>query len=78
MNETLPHFLNLDGLVINVDKILYIRESELIGNAKGSFIGFDVMEGKELYVDKMTPNQMFELLIDYEKHLRELKTQGLA
>ena len=77
MNETLPHFLNLDGLVVNVDKILYIRKSEV--NDTDSLIGFgDHIAENELHVEGLTPNQLFNLLDKYDVHLRELKTQGLA
>ena len=77
MNETLPHFLNLDGLVVNVDEILYIRKSEV--NDNDSLIVFgERIATNELYVEGLTPNQIFNLLDVYYVHLRELKTQGLA
>lgn len=85
----LPHFLSLDGIVINVDKILYIRESEVEGALIGienltvdNRSGYAEMQERplvgELHIPKYTPNQLFELLDGYEKHLRELKTQGLS
>lgn len=74
MNETLPHFLNLDGLVVNVDKILYIRKSE--ANDTDSLIGFgDRIAENELRIEGVTPNQLFKLLHKYDALLRESKTQ---
>lgn len=77
MNYTLPHFLNLDGLVVNVDKILYIRKSEVDDTDSLIVFGERIAEN-ELYVEGLTPNQIFNLLNKYDVHLRELKTQGLA
>ena len=77
MNETLPHFLNLDGLVVNVDKILYIRKSE-VSNTDSLIVFGEHIAENELYVEGLTPNQIFNLLDEYYVHLRELKTQGLA
>ena len=77
MNEILPHFLNLDGLVVNVDKILYIRKSE-VNNTDSLIVFGERIAENELYVEGLTPNQIFNLLNEYYVHLRELKTQGLA
>lgn len=75
MNETLPHFLNLDGLVVNVDKILYIRSA----GENNSRITFDTNSAEnEVFVEGVTPSQLFTLLDKYDAHLRELKTQGLT
>lgn len=77
MSDSLPHFMDLNGLIVNVDKILYIRESE--ANVIDSLIGFgDHIAEKELHVEGLTPTQLFGLLNGYEKHLREVKAYGLT
>lgn len=74
MNETLPHFLNLDGLVVNVDKILYIRES---CTDKNCFITLQTGNSTdEIRVTGYTSNELFNLLHRYDALLRESKTQG--
>lgn len=77
MNDIFPHFLNLNGIVVNVDKILYIRKSEV--NDTDSLIGFgDRVVENELHIEGLTPNQLFNLLYKYDVHLKELKIQGLT
>lgn len=70
MKDSLPHFMNLEGLVVNVDRILYIRKSE--ANDTDSLIGFgDCIEEKELHIEGLTPEQLFGLLYKYDATLRE-------
>lgn len=71
MNETLPHFMNLDGFVVNVDKILYIRS---VGDNDSKIIFDTNAFSNELRVEGVTPNQLFNLLDKYDAHLREVKT----
>lgn len=66
--DRLPHFLNLEGLVLNVDKILYIRES---CTEKSCFV--TLQEGnstEEIMVTGYSSNELFNLLLQYDLSLR--------
>lgn len=65
----LPNLLNLEGIVLNVDKILYIRDS---CTEKDCFVTLQTGNStEEIKVTGYTSNDIFTLIYKYNSLLRK-------